>query len=203
MSVQPLLCWSMSLPAPDSEAARTAPSDALESGSVLLVPATRRQIWATISAPDEVAEELDACLAADWDRDFFEISAADVALRMEEGEEGWWYWWIIERGRRSSGVPELVGVSGFKGPPTPGGTVEVLYGLARSARGRGLGSIAVPLLIDWAFRHAEVERVIATIHPDNKASQGLAGKCGLSVVKELCDDEELVYVVERRGRHRP
>ena len=43
----------------------------------------------------------------------------------------------------------VVGDCGWFGPPDELGQAEIGYGLARSARGRGVATAAVALLVDW------------------------------------------------------
>ncbi len=170
---------------------------ALIANSVILVPGTREWIFHGITAPQRVAAHLGVPLAHDWDGAWFSAGAPYVLDDMKEGEEGWWYWWVIERpwGDRTSAA--LVGDAGFKGPPTRGGNVELMYAIAPSARRRGLASESVRMLVDWAFETQKVCRVIATIDPENVASRGVMRKCGFMVVGGDSDEDEVVYALDR------
>jgi RimJ/RimL family protein N-acetyltransferase len=54
---------------------------------------------------------------------------------------------------------------------------EIAYLASERGRGRGLMSSAVRLLCDWLFDEG-VGRIEIRTHPDNKASQRLAERCG-------------------------
>jgi ribosomal-protein-alanine N-acetyltransferase len=77
------------------------------------------------------------------------------------------------------------------------------YWLVRPARGRGIGSATVALLVPWALRELDVEAVEAFVHPDNEASRRVLTKCDFTAQGSArhavarIDDELLVY---RRSR---
>jgi RimJ/RimL family protein N-acetyltransferase len=56
-------------------------------------------------------------------------------------------------------------------------TAELGYGLAPSARGRGVATEALRLLTDWAFAQGMI-RLELLISADNPASQRVAERCG-------------------------
>jgi RimJ/RimL family protein N-acetyltransferase len=55
---------------------------------------------------------------------------------------------------------------------------EVGYWLVPAARGHGIGSAAVSLLVDWAFDELEFERIEITTTPDNGPARALAKTLG-------------------------
>lgn len=55
---------------------------------------------------------------------------------------------------------------------------EVGYLLAREARGRGIATRAVALLVGWGLRELRMERVQALVHPDNPGSAGVLERVG-------------------------
>jgi RimJ/RimL family protein N-acetyltransferase len=69
---------------------------------------------------------------------------------------------------------------GRVGPLEPDGWpgLEIAWGLARSATGKGYATEAASAAIDWAFRALRVERVVSVIHPQNVASQKVAARLG-------------------------
>ncbi len=73
-----------------------------------------------------------------------------------------------------------VGGIGFKGQPD-GGSVEIGYGLAPSARGHGYAAEAVVALLAMAADHG-LSRVIAATTLDNIASQRTLIQAGFRVV---------------------
>jgi RimJ/RimL family protein N-acetyltransferase len=57
---------------------------------------------------------------------------------------------------------------------------EVAFWLVPAARGRGLGSRAVALVVAWAFAELELLRIEMTTTPDNAAVFGLARRLGFT-----------------------
>ena len=60
------------------------------------------------------------------------------------------------------------------------GRGAVGYWLAPHARGRGVATHAVRLLVGWAFRDLQLARLELTCGPDNLASQRVAERCGFT-----------------------
>jgi RimJ/RimL family protein N-acetyltransferase len=80
---------------------------------------------------------------------------------------------------------------------------EVGYWVAASWRGRGLASLAVRLLSDWALSQAGFERLDLFANPANEASQRVAEKAGYTregLLRELRyrqGERETLYVFSR------
>jgi RimJ/RimL family protein N-acetyltransferase len=55
---------------------------------------------------------------------------------------------------------------------------EVGFLLAEEARGRGLATRAVALLVDWSFRALEMARIQGLVHPDNPRSARVLERLG-------------------------
>ncbi|MBK5305694.1 MAG: GNAT family N-acetyltransferase [Frankiaceae bacterium] len=73
---------------------------------------------------------------------------------------------------------ELVGECGWIGGPDAGGDAEIGYGLAGSARGRGLGTEAVGVLAAWVEQQPGVRRVTADALIGNEPSRRLLERLG-------------------------
>jgi RimJ/RimL family protein N-acetyltransferase len=58
------------------------------------------------------------------------------------------------------------------------GTAMVGYWLAQQARGRGVASAAVRLMVSWGFSTLGLDRIELTCAPENEASQRVAARCG-------------------------
>jgi RimJ/RimL family protein N-acetyltransferase len=73
---------------------------------------------------------------------------------------------------------ELVGECGWLGGPDDAGDAEIGYGLAGSARGRGLGTEAVGVLAAWVERQPGVCRVTADALVGNAPSRRVLERLG-------------------------
>ena len=72
---------------------------------------------------------------------------------------------------------------------------EVGYLLSEHARGRGLATRAMGLLIAWSFRELGMGRVQALVHPDNPCSAGVLDRLGFK-----CEGLLRHYRAGDRGR---
>ncbi len=79
---------------------------------------------------------------------------------------------------------ELVGECGWIGGPDDAGDVEIGYGLAGSARGRGLGTEAVGVLTAWVERQPGVRRITADALVGNAPSRLLLERLGFRAEAE-------------------
>lgn len=75
----------------------------------------------------------------------------------------------------------VVGEVGWKGGPDPDGEVEIGYGLAAPACGRGLATEAVGVLAAWAEQQPGVRVLAAQVHPGNEPSLRLLVRLGFTV----------------------
>jgi RimJ/RimL family protein N-acetyltransferase len=73
----------------------------------------------------------------------------------------------------------VVGDIGFHGPPNPGGSVTVGYGLAPGARGRGYATEALRAVVAWALARPEVVAVEADTTHANLPSQRVMERAGM------------------------
>jgi RimJ/RimL family protein N-acetyltransferase len=77
----------------------------------------------------------------------------------------------------------VVGDCGWFGPPDETGEVEIGYGLAPSARGKGLGAATVSALLVWV-REQGATGVRAEVLPGNEPSLRLLARLGFELVEE-------------------
>jgi RimJ/RimL family protein N-acetyltransferase len=96
---------------------------------------------------------------------------------------GWLSWYFVLNDRVKN-ERVAIGNGGFKGEPTPDGTVEIGYSILPEYQNRGYGTEAVKALLNWAFQHSEVKRAIAETLPELKASQRLLEKCNFVYIGE-------------------
>jgi RimJ/RimL family protein N-acetyltransferase len=73
----------------------------------------------------------------------------------------------------------VVGDIGFHGPPNPGGSVTVGYGLAPGARGQGYATEALRAVVEWALSQPEVVAVEADTTHANLPSQRVMERAGM------------------------
>jgi [ribosomal protein S5]-alanine N-acetyltransferase len=84
-------------------------------------------------------------------------------------------------------VPALVGLGGFKGPPSAQGVVEIGYAVAPAYRGQGLATDAVAQMIQRALADATVRAVDAhTLGCDNPSTRVLQ-RAGFRKIAEWDD----------------
>ena len=110
--------------------------------------------------------------------------------------EQWWSPFLIVEGAERA----IVGGCAFKGQPRFG-RVEVLYGVSKGCRGRGIGVAAVRALAAVAFARGAVE-VLAEIEPHNVASIRVVEACGFERLSErLAEDGKVVgqWLLVRTG----
>ncbi|MFJ7738918.1 GNAT family N-acetyltransferase [Lysinibacillus sp. NPDC097287] len=78
---------------------------------------------------------------------------------------GWGVWFVIKKENNT-----IIGDIGFKGKASSEGIVEVGYGIVPAAQGKGYATEAVKEIIQWAFSHGNVNKVVAECKDNNFAS---------------------------------
>ncbi|MBS4199150.1 GNAT family N-acetyltransferase [Bacillus sp. FJAT-49732] len=79
-------------------------------------------------------------------------------LREDSTELGWGVWLVINKESNT-----IIGDIGFKGKPNSENTVEVGYGIIN----KGFATEALNEIINWAFTHDDVDKVVAECLHDN------------------------------------
>ena len=97
----------------------------------------------------------------------------------------WWVYLIIH-------VPEniLIGSCGFKGEPDANGVVEIGYEIINSHRKQGLGRETAKGLVDHAFSHSAVKKVIAHTLAEENASVRILEGLGFKQIEDVNDPDE-------------
>ena len=108
-----------------------------------------------------------------------------VAGRSVDGEELWLNWMVRHR---ASGA--LVGTVQATVRPRPrGGSVaELAWTVATQQQHRGYAREAAGAMVSW-LRDCGVDRFIAHVHPEHRASIGVARALGLSPTATIVDGE--------------
>jgi RimJ/RimL family protein N-acetyltransferase len=158
----------------------TLPGDSalgIETERLRLVPATADLIRAAIAGRAALAEALGAVVADGWPPEYLDEPALRWVLDRLAGDPrpDWYFYLVLLR----DGGP-LMGSAGYKGPPLADGTVEVGYGMVVEYQRKGYGPEATRALIERAFAHSAVTRVIAETLPDLVASIRVMERCGMT-----------------------
>jgi ribosomal-protein-alanine N-acetyltransferase len=147
-----------------------------------LIPRTLEEVRAMVEAmtPSEKAE-----LSADW----------LALLHASTSADPWTHGFsLVQRD-----TDAVVGMCGFKGPPSADGVVEIAYGINPDHQGKGYATEAAEALTDFAFRSGEVRRVLAHTLPEPNASTRVLTKCGFRRIGEVIDPEDgLVWRWEKK-----
>lgn len=82
----------------------------------------------------------------------------------------------------------VLGGCTFKGTPS-NGDVEIAYGVAKPARGRGVATAAVGQLLQLAATDRSVRQVIAEILPSNIGSSKVVSRLGFTECESFVDTD--------------
>jgi ribosomal-protein-alanine N-acetyltransferase len=77
---------------------------------------------------------------------------------------------------------------------------EVAYLLAKEYWGQGLGTEAAQGVSQYGFEQLNLSRLICMIHPGNQASINVAVKIGMSLEKEMEDNDKGPYLLYSRSK---
>ncbi len=72
---------------------------------------------------------------------------------------------------------------------------EIIYALRPGLWGRGLASELVPALLDHGFNSCRLPRLIATVRPENRASQRVVEKAGMHCAGEELAAEGILLLI--------
>jgi [ribosomal protein S5]-alanine N-acetyltransferase len=116
-------------------------------------------------------------------------------LRRDPTLAGWlvWYWILVDP---ATGSRTLIGDGGFTSPPVDG-MVATGYELLPAYRGKGYATEAVRALVDWAFAHPEVRKVVAETLPDNEPSIRVLQRTGFRRARKSSEPGHIRFVLKR------
>jgi len=111
--------------------------------------------------------------------------ARQVAGRSSDGRELWLNWMVRHR---ASGT--LVGTVQATVRPRPrgGGAAELAWTVATPQQRRGYAREAAGAMVTW-LRDCGVDRFVAHVHPEHRASIGVARALGLTPTATIVDGE--------------
>lgn len=152
-----------------------------------------------ISDRSKFAKLLNAHVPDNWPPQFNDLETMSFFLqRLEEapGQVGWWGWYfVLNEWVKNERI--LIGNGGFKGQPTPDGTVEIGYSILQEFQNVGYGTEAIKRLVAWAFNHPEVQRVIAETLPELRPSQRLLEKCEFINIGQGSEEGTICFELSR------
>jgi RimJ/RimL family protein N-acetyltransferase len=117
--------------------------------------------------PQEWPPRLNDENSMSWNLQFLKNAAVD---------SGWSMWYFLLKGPEKSFI--AIDNGGFKGVPDKDGTVEIGYSIIEKYHRNGFAPEAVTALINWAFAHEAVKRIIAHTLPELRPSIRVLEKCG-------------------------
>ena len=119
-----------------------------------------------------------------WPPELYDADAIEWMLaRLEEDArfEAWGFRYFVLRPTSESERAVAIGAGGYKGPPTAEATVEIGYSILPEYQRRGFASEAVTGLLDHAYAHSEVSKVIAETLPELEPSIGVLRRTGFEL----------------------
>src|SRR5882762_6724244 len=153
-----------------------------------LVPCELIHFEAILKDEKELATVLQVELAEEW----LGFAAAKEAmapayehLKSHPSILGWWTYLFIHVADNT-----LIGLGGFKGAPDASGSVEIGYAIAPSYRRRGLATEAASGMIEYAFSHEQVTRVVAHTLPEKNPSTLVLQKVGMKFRGSTIDPDD-------------
>jgi RimJ/RimL family protein N-acetyltransferase len=166
-----------------------------------LIAATAPMVHAEMYHRLQFAQILHARVPGSWPPELNSEATMAFSLRQLEqspDENGWWVWYfVLCYGNAQSRV--LIGNGGFKGRPAPDGTVQIGYSMMPLFQKSGYATEAVAGLVDWAFAHAEVVRIVAETVPELYPSIRVLEKNGFVPIGNGSEDGIMRFELTRQA----
>ncbi len=162
-----------------------------------LVPASVPTLRAALEDSERLGMLLDARVPDAWPPELLDAPALRWTLDKVRGDANdpcWFMYWIVLRDGKGR---TLVGVAGYKGPPSPDGTVEVGYGVVYHHQRRGYATEATLALVRNAFADTRVTRVIAETLPSLEPSISVLVRCGFTFIGDGSERGVIRYELRR------
>ncbi|HWB40414.1 MAG TPA: GNAT family protein [Gemmatimonadales bacterium] len=171
---------------------------ALLTGRLELVPASVELTRAALDGAAALSSALGVQVPASWPPEHVDPPVLEFTLRRLVDfplEAGWWLHFIVLADNAPG--PLLIGTAGYKGAPSPDGTVEIGYSIVPDHRRRGYASEATRALVRRAFDEPSVRRVTAETLPELTPSIGVLLKCGFRLEGEGSEPGVIRYQLTR------
>jgi len=174
----------------------------LRTERLLLVAATIELVQAELVGTARLAKLLNAHVSPLWPpplNDEQTLRWTLDYLKANPDGAGWVMWYFLHR---EHGRLEAVGKGGLCGKPAADGTVEVGYSILPSHHRLGFAPEAVTALVDWAFSHREVTRVLAHTLPALVPSIRVLEKCGFQRIGPGEEEGTIRFELQREANER-
>jgi ribosomal-protein-alanine N-acetyltransferase len=169
----------------------------LRTGRLHLTAATAELVQAEREDPQRLEKRLAAHVPPTWPpplKDSGSLAWSAAYLEEHPDAVGWVIWYLMHKEHGQMG---LIGVAGFKGLPTPDGTVEIGYSIMPEYHRLGFAPEAVQALVQWAFENPAVLRVTALTLPTLRPSIRVLEKCGFALAGPGAEEGTIKYLLER------
>ena len=170
----------------------------IDTPRLMLVPATRESLRAELESPSRLAEVARMDVSGEWPPELYDRDPIEFTLRRLESapeQKNWWLYYFLMKQPRGAGL--AIGCGGYKGPPDADATVEIGYSMVPEHRRQGYATEAATGLVEAAFAHSDVMRVIAETLPSLSASIRVLEKCGFRLTGPGSDDGIIRYELRR------
>lgn len=171
----------------------------LETARLILVSATLPMLRVELSRPEEFARLLGAEIAAPWPPPLNDEQSNQWMIRyLEENQDaGGWalFYYLLRAG--PNGRLVVIGNGGFKGRPTPDGTVEIGYSIVEAYQRKGLATEAARALVAHSFRDPTVTRVTAETLPHLVPSIRVLVKAGFVLIGAGSEPDTIRFEIRR------
>ncbi len=104
-----------------------------------------------------------------------------------EKHETWWNW-VLRRRVDDAVLGYVQATVGAKGD-----AAEVAWVVGTPHQGQGLAREAARCMVGWLRAYGGATEVVANIHPEHRASEGVARACGLTATGELDPSGEQIW----------
>lgn len=179
-----------------------SPMITVSTSRLQLIAASTELVQAERDNRARLSELLNAKTPANWPPPLNDENSLTYTIRYLEDHPdalGWvaWYFILTVNNERL-----LIGNGGFKGVPTAEGTAEVGYSIMESHHRKGYATEAVKGLVDWAFQHKEVNRVIGETLPELHASISVMEKNGFTFLGRGSEEGVIRYELTRLSHNK-
>ncbi|MFZ2029778.1 MAG: GNAT family protein [Vitreimonas sp.] len=168
----------------------------IETARLWLVQASNEVLREDLKGADALAAALNVEAPPEWPPgDEYDAGAINYVIALQEREPAaydWGFRYFVLRAPR----PRLIGCGGYTGPARDG-AIEIGYSVCPNFRRQGIASEAAIGLVDHAFRHSDVSRVIAHTFPHLVSSIGVLERAGFRRVGSGKEAGTVCYAVSR------